>query len=52
MAQQEEGRMELLIDFASWRQAPDVSVQPKMMLTVWRLFEIQGERFLVGVIPY
>ena len=43
--------MDLLIDFASWRQAPNVSVQPKMMLTVWRLFEIEGERFLVGVIP-
>lgn len=44
--------MDLLIDFASWRQAPDVSVQPKMALTAWRLFEVEGrERFLVGVLP-
>ena len=44
--------MELIIDFSSWRCAPDVSVQPRVELADWRvLMDYEGERFLVGILP-
>lgn len=43
--------MEILIDWASWRQAPEVRAQPTMVLTHWRVFtNARGERFLTGML--
>ena len=42
----------LILDFSSWRDAPDVRTQPQMCITAWRVFEDQGsDRFLVGLLP-
>lgn len=44
--------MELIIDFSTWRCAPDVSTQPRVQLADWRvLMDYEGERFLVGILP-
>lgn len=44
--------MTLLMDLSSWRPAPDVSAQPRMVLAHWRAFmDAHGERFLVGMLP-
>ena len=44
--------MQIRIDLFTWHPAPDVSTQPKMILTHWRVFiNAQGERFLTGVLP-
>lgn len=44
--------MKLLIDFSSLRPAPDVSAQPRMQLSNWRVFTgHQGEHFLLGLLP-
>lgn len=44
--------MEILINWSSWRPAPDVNAQPRMQLTNWRLLmDYEGARFLVGILP-
>ena len=44
--------MQIRIDLSTWRPAPDVSTQPTMVLTHWRLFtNAQGECFLTGMLP-
>ena len=44
--------MQLLIDPASWRPAPGVAAQPRVVLAHWRLFVGQGRgRYLAGVLP-
>lgn len=44
--------MEILIDWASWRPAPDVNAQPTMVLAHWRVFmDSGGDRFLAGILP-
>lgn len=44
--------MELIIDFSTWRCAPDVSAQPRLELADWRvLMDYEGERFLIGILP-
>ena len=44
--------MELIIDFSTWRCAPDVSAQPRIELADWRvLMDYEGERFLIGILP-
>ena len=43
--------MELIIDFSTWRCAPDVSAQPRLELADWRvLMDYEGERFLIGIL--
>ena len=44
--------MQIRIDLSTWRHAPDVSTQPTMALTHWRVFtNAQGECFLTGMLP-
>ena len=44
--------MEILIDFSTWRCAPDVSAQPTIELADWRvLMDYEGERVLNGLLP-
>ena len=41
-----------IIHLSLWSDAPSVSIQPKLMIAAWRVFEDQaGERFLVGLHP-
>ena len=41
-----------IIHLSLWSDAPTVSIQPKLVITAWRVFEDQvGERFLAGLHP-
>ena len=43
--------MQIRIDLSTWRPAPDVSTQPTMVLTHWRVFiNARGDRFLTGML--
>ena len=43
--------MHLAIDFSTWRPAPAVGTQPRVVLAHWRLFIGRGRRrFLVGML--
>jgi hypothetical protein len=44
--------MELQIDFSYWRLAPNVSAQPRLQLSDWRVItNHQGKQFLLGLLP-
>ena len=44
--------MHLVIDASTWRPAPGVGAQPRVVLAHWRLFIGHGRwRYLAGVLP-
>ena len=44
--------MHLAIDFSTWRPAPTVGAQPRVVLAHWRVFVgCERRRFLAGMLP-